>query len=135
MGDLSRQWARLSPYNCGYRIPTGAVQSYGDGVFPNDALGFRIEISYQADGGQGLTRPTTNSSRAQRNRDPKDPYAQLRRAALHQARTRNCEGLAKAKMNDACRLMARFDRSLRRRNESAVGGKADVPGARLKRRD
>src|SRR5262249_6827171 len=101
IGSFSCQRARLSPDNCGHRIPTGAIQSSGDRVLSNDVPRLRIEISHRARAAQGLAGSTANGAVALRNRHPGEPYAKLRRAAFHEARSRSCEALGKAKMIEA----------------------------------
>ena len=55
-GSLSRQRARLSSRDRGHRFPACADQSPGDRALCYDFPGFRIEISHQAPGDQGLAR-------------------------------------------------------------------------------
>ena len=105
------------------------------GRFRHDFPGFRIEISRPAPGDQGLARPTTDGSRAERNRHPEESHAQPGRAAFHRLRTRSRKAPGKAKMIDAMSCFGTFRSWGNVRPESAKRTKADINQGRSRYRD
>jgi DNA-binding transcriptional LysR family regulator len=65
------------------RFPRGTDRSHGARAFSHNLPDVRIEVSHQALGDQRPACQAASFSRASRNRDSEEPYAQPRRANVH----------------------------------------------------